>query len=515
MLRNKVKMMPVQKDKRMKNMVDGLTRRSLSAILTLAAFIVLVLTGCAAVGPDYTRVKPDAPDEWHAELQGGLTAGSLEPGTLAHWWSTLNDAELDSLVARAVKGNLDLKNARARVREARALRGISKANLFPTLDAAASASKQRSSENSGTGTESELYTANFDAGWELDVFGGVRRAVEAAQASLEATQEDLYNVLVSLLAEVALNYVEVRTFQARLAVTEANIKTLQETYDLNQSRYQAGIIDELPVQQSLRILESSRSQIPSLKTGLEAAKNRLAVLLGEQPGKLHRELAAKRPIPELPKTVVVGIPAETLRHRPDIRRAERNLAAQTARIGVATADLYPKFRLFGTIGLESLSSGDFFEWASRTWNIGPGVSWNIFQGGAIRQNIEVQTARQEQALIQYEAAVLMAREEVENILVAYAKEQLRQESLAKAATAAQRSALLAQDQYQAGLVDFNNALDAQRSLLILQDALNQSNGAVITNLVRLYKALGGGWKSFEVDPDKPKNVTNRKQEAKQ
>jgi len=509
MLRNKVKMMPAQKDKRMKNRVGGLTRGSLSIILTLA------LIGCAAVGPDYARVEPQTPDEWHAELQGGLTTGSPEAETLAHWWSTLNDAELDSLVARAVKGNLDLKNARARVREARALRGISKANLFPTLDAAASASKQRSSENSNTGTESKLYTADFDAGWELDVFGGVRRSVEAAQASFEATQEDLYNVLVSLLAEVALNYVEVRTFQARLAVTEANIKTQQETYDLNQSRYEAGIIDELPVQQSLRILESSRSQIPALKTGLEAAKNRLAVLLGEQPGKLHRELAVKRPIPELPATVVVGIPAETLRHRPDIRRAERNLAAQTARIGVATADLYPKFRLFGTIGLESLSSGDFFEWASRTWTIGPGVSWNIFHGGAIRQNIEVQTARQEQALIQYEAAVLRALEEVENILVAYAKEQLRRESLAKAATAAQRAALVAQDQYQAGLVDFNNVLDAQRSLLILQDELNQSDGAVITNLVRLYKALGGGWKFFEGDSDKPKNVTNKKYQTKQ
>jgi NodT family efflux transporter outer membrane factor (OMF) lipoprotein len=502
-------MMHAQKDTRMKNLVDGPTRR-MSAILTLVAFIVLALTGCAAVGPDYTRVKPDAPDEWHAELQGGLTAGSLEPETLAQWWSTLNDAELDSLVARAVKGNLDLKNARSRVREARALRGIRKANLFPTLDAEALASKQRSSENSGTGTESKLYTADFDAGWELDIFGGVRRSVEAAQASLEATQEDLYNVLVSLLAEVALNYVEVRTFQARLAVTEANIKTQQKTYDLNQSRYQAGIIDELAVQQSLRILESSRSQIPALMTGLDAAKNRLAVLLGEQPGKLHRELAVKRPIPELPKTVVIGIPAETLRHRPDIRRAERNLAAQTARIGVATADLYPKFRLIGTIGLESLSSQDFFEWASRTWSIGPGVSWNIFQGGAIRENIEVQTARQEQALIQYEATVLKAQEEVENILVAYAKEQVRRESLSKAANAAQRAALVAQDQYQAGLVDFNNVLDAQRSLLILQDELDQSNGAVISNLVRLYKALGGGWKSFEAIEDTPRKTAKTK-----
>jgi NodT family efflux transporter outer membrane factor (OMF) lipoprotein len=496
MLQNKVKMMHVQNNKQIKNMVNGRTRR-MSDVLILAAMTFLILAGCAAVGPDYTRVTPDAPDEWHAELQGGLTAGMSKPETLARWWTTLNDAELDSLVARAVNGNLDLKNARARIREARALRGISKAGLFPTLDANASATKRRSSENSGSGKESKFYTADFDAGWELDVFGGVRRSVEAAQASLEATQEDLYNTLVSLLAEVALNYVEVRTFQARLAVTEDNIKTQQDTYDLNQSRYQAGIIDELPVQQSLRILETSRSQIPALKTGLEAAKNRLAVLLGEQPGKLHQELAAKRPIPELPKTVVIGIPAETLRHRPDIRQAERNLAAQTARIGVATADLYPKFRLFGTIGLESLSSKDFFEWASRTWSIGPGVSWNIFDAGAIRQNIEVQTARQEQALIQYEAAVLRAQEEVENVLVAYAKEQLRREFLSNAASAAQRAALVAQDQYQAGLVDFNNVLDAQRSLLILQDQLDQSNGAVITNLVRLYKALGGGWTSVE------------------
>jgi NodT family efflux transporter outer membrane factor (OMF) lipoprotein len=502
-----VKIMHAQKDKRMKNLLESLTRKSVSIILALA------LVGCAAVGPDYARVEPRTPDAWHAELLGGLTAGSMAPETLAHWWSTLNDAELDSLVARAVNGNLDLKNAQARIREARGLRGISEADLFPTLDVAASASKQRTSENSGTGTESELYTADFDAGWELDVFGGVRRSVEAAQANLEATQEDLYNVLVSLLAEVALNYVEVRTFQARLAVTETNIKTQQETYDLNQSRYEAGIIDELAVQQSLRILESSRSQIPALKSGLDAAKNRLAVLLGEQPGNLHGELDVKRPIPELPATVVVGIPAETLRHRPDIRSAERNLAAQTARIGAATAELYPKFRLFGTIGLESLSSEDFFEWASRTWSIGPGVSWNVFQGNAIRQNIEVQTARQEQALIQYESAVLKALEEVENVLVAYAKEQLRRESLSKAANAAQRAALLAQDRYHAGLVDFNNVLDAQRSLLILQDELNQSNGAVISNLVRLYKALGGGWKSLEAMEDTPKKTAKAAQQT--
>ena len=474
----------------------------------LAAITALFLAGCAAVGPDYARVEPDAPQEWHTQLRGGLTAGLLKPETLAHWWRALNDAELSSLEERAVKGNLDLKKALSRIREARALRGISKANLFPTLDASAYSTNYRSSKSGWSRKENKLYSAGFDAGWELDVFGGVRRSVEAAQANLEATQEDLYDVLVSLLAEVALNYVEVRTFQTALTVTESNIKSQEETYELNRSRYQAGIINELAVQQSLYNLERTRSLIPILQTGLEAAKNRLAVLLGERPGAVHGELAERKPIPVPPVTVVVGVPAEAMRHRPDIRRAERNLAAQTARIGVATADLYPKFRLMGTVGLESISTGNFFTSDSRTWSISPGVSWNIFHGGAIRQNIKVQSARQEQALIEYESAVLKAQEEVENVLVSYAKEQRRRASLAAATSAAQTAVQLAQDQYKVGLVDFSNVLDAQRSLLSFQDQLAQSNGAVTSNLIRLYKALGGGWKCTEPDAVTSNPVTH-------
>jgi len=508
MLRNKVKMMHGNKDKQKQNIVVGLTNRSLPIIL------ILVLAGCAAVGPNYTRVEPKAPKKWHAELQSGLSEGQVNPETLAHWWTTLNDPELSRLIERAVKGNLTLKDAQSRLREARALRGISKAGLFPTLDAGASIIKRRSSENSDTGTESKLYAAGFDAGWELDVFGGVRRSVEAAQASLEASQADLQNVLVSLMAEVALNYVEVRTFQARLSAAYANIKTQQETYELNRSRYEAGIIDELVVQQALYNLERSRSQIPTLEIGLEAAKNRLAVLLGESPGALHQELNEMKPIPVPPMTVAVGVPAETLRNRPDIRIAERNLAAQTARIGVATANLFPKFRLFGTIGLESLSSKDFFEWASRTWSIGPGVSWNIFDAGAIRQNIKVQTARQEQALLQYEFTILNAQEEVENVLVAFAKEQRRRESLSKATEAARQADLLARDRYQAGLVDFSNVLITQLALLSFQDELVQSDGAVTTNLVRLYKALGGGWQFYDAEENNTMKSANEKQQTK-
>jgi multidrug efflux system outer membrane protein len=482
--------------------------RCLLMYVLLPVITALVIAGCAAVGPDYARVEPDAPQQWHTQLQGGLTPVLPEPETLAHWWHALNDEELSSLEERAVNGNLDLKKARSRIREARALRGISKAGLFPTLDASASATNYRSSETSSSFEENKLYSAGFDARWELDVFGGVRRSVEAAQADLEATQEDLYDVLVSLLAEVALNYVEVRTFQTALTVTESNITSQEETYELNRSRYQAGIINELAVQQSLYNLERTRSLIPALQTGLEAAKNRLAVLLGEKPGAVHRELAERKPIPIPPVAVAVGVPAETMRRRPDIRRAERNLAAQTARIGVATADLYPKFRLLGTLGLESVSTGNLFTADSRTWSINSGVSWNIFQGGAIRQNIKVQSARQEQALIQYEYSILKAQEEVENVLVSYAKQQRRRKSLAAATSAAQTAVRLAQDQYKVGLVDFSNVLDAQRSLLSFQDQLAQSDGAVTSNLIRLYKALGGGWKCTEPGAGTSNHVTH-------
>jgi len=477
-------------------------KRALSSLLSAVA-IGLILIGCAAVGPDYTPIKPDAPEGWSAEMAGGLTATEPDTDTLAQWWTIFNDPELSSLEERAVKGNLELQTALSRIHEARALRGISQAKLFPVVGATAAASKIRSSESGGTGTETEFYTAGFDAGWELDIFGGLRRSIEASQADLEASQVNLRNVLISLMAEVALNYLDVRIYQAQLTLTRANINTQEETYKLNKSRNQAGIIDELAVQESLRILESSRSQIPAIETNLSAAKNRLAVLLGRQPGEFTQELDEQKAIPALPETVAIGIPAETLRRRPDIRRAERVLAAQTARVGVATADLYPKFRLNGTIGIQSINSGDLLDWGSRRWGIGPSASWNIFDAGATRQTIEVQNARQEQALIQYQATVLTAQEEVENALVAYAKQQRRRDSLYKAATAAQRAELLARDKYQAGLVNFNNVLDAQRSLLILQNELNLSTGAATANLVRLYKSLGGGWEYASSLEDTP------------
>lgn len=463
---------------------------------------MLALSGCVTVGPDYVVPEVPMPNRWNAETEACLTDRGTDAKMLAEWWITLNDPELTNLIERAMQGNLDLRKATARVREARARRGAAEADLFPTLDATGSASWSHSSKNIGTAKTSDLYSASFDAGWELDIFGGIRRSVEASQADLEASQEDLRDVLVSMLAEVALNYVEVRTFQDRLAVAEANLAVQNETYQLTLWRYQAGLSDELAVQQARYNLESTRSQIPTLRTGIGEAMNRISVLLGEPPGKVHGELEKTAMIPAASLEVAVGIPADVLRRRPDIRRTERELAAQTARVGAATADLYPKFSLSGSIGLEALSLNGLFTSAAKIVTGGSLITWPIFHGGAIRQNIEVQSALQEQALIQYEAAVLSALEEVENALVAYAEEQDRRDVLREGEQAAQKAAGLAQQKYEAGLTDFNNVLEAQRSLLTFQDQLAHSNGTVTSNLVRLYKVLGGGWTSMAPDEKK-------------
>ena len=293
--------------------------------------VILILNGCATVGPDYVPPDTSVPATYHSELKGGLNSEEIDPQTLAAWWTTLNDAELSSLIDRAVSGNLDLKKALARVREARARRGIAEAGLLPTLDATGSASWSRINRDEGRSTSDDFYAAGFDAGWELDIFGGVRRSVEAAEADLQATQEDLRSVLVSLLAEVALNYIDVRTYQAEIAVAEANLEAQSETYQLTQWRYEAGLSDGLAVEQARYSLENTRSLIPALRIGLEDAMNRIAVLLGEQPGKVHPELEKREPIPVTPLNVAVGVPADLLRRRPDVRQAERELAAQTAR----------------------------------------------------------------------------------------------------------------------------------------------------------------------------------------
>jgi NodT family efflux transporter outer membrane factor (OMF) lipoprotein len=467
------------------------------------AVVAAALVGCVTVGPDYVAPDPAAPSMWQAEPAAGMSATAEEPDELAHWWATLDDPVLTRLVDQAVAGNLDLKQARARLREARARRSQVRADRFPGVDANASVNRVQSSEETGPGVTTTLYSAGFDASWELDVFGGTRRAVEAATASEQASEEDLRDVLVSLLSEVALNYVELRTGQTGLAIAEQNRDAQQETYDIVRWRFEAGLGTELDVEQARYNLEQTKAQIPRLQAAISEAQNRLAVLLGRMPGALNSELAPPMPIPVASPSVAVGVPADMLRRRPDVRRAERRLAAQTAQIGVATAARYPRFSLLGTIGLESLSSANLFTAGARTSSLGASALWTMFDFGRLREEVNVQSALQEQALLAYESTVRTAVEDTENALVGFAKEQTRRSHLKAATEAAERAATLARERYESGLLDFQTVLDAQRSLLTLQDQLAISDGLVTSNLIQLYKALGGGWTSFVPSAGEP------------
>jgi NodT family efflux transporter outer membrane factor (OMF) lipoprotein len=282
-------------DKRMQLFSNKRLNKNLAGAAIIGT--LWMFSGCATVGPEYVKPETATPDRWHTELREGLRSQPMDPETLAKWWKTLNDPVLTGLIEQAVTGNLDVRASAARLREARAKRGISGADRFPTINASGSAMKSRSSESSGNGTERNLFSTGFDASWEIDIFGGVRRSIEEADANVAASQEDMHDVLVSMAAEIALNYVEVRSYQIRLSIARANRDAQEETFRLVQNRYNAGLSAQLEVEQSRYNLESTRAEVPSLNTGLEQAKNRLAVLLGQQPGDLPREVAEFRPIP--------------------------------------------------------------------------------------------------------------------------------------------------------------------------------------------------------------------------
>jgi NodT family efflux transporter outer membrane factor (OMF) lipoprotein len=451
---------------------------------------------------------------WRNQIKSDPAPHAIDPKSLTTWWTLFEDPLLNSLIDRAIKGNLDLKKAQSRVREARARRGIAAGGLYPSLDANGSGSSSRSSEETGTGRTMDLYRVGFDALWEVDFFGGLRRNVEAAEATLQAFQESRRDVLVTLLSEVVVNYLDLRTYQSRLAGTEKNLQSQQETFQLTLWRNQAGLLDELAVQEARYTLENIRAQIPVLKTRLEECLNRLAVLLGEPPGKIHQELDKIETVKIPPLELTIGIPADLLRRRPDIRKAERELAAQTARIGIAESDLYPKLKLSGSIGLEALGLSNLFSLGSRTLSGGLGIAWPIFHAGTIRQNIEIQSALQEQALLAYEAAILKAREETENALKAYAEEHLRYNTLLETAAAAGRALELIHRKFEAGLIDFNYVLEAQSALWSFQDQIAVSRGNLGSFLVRLYKALGGGWESWALEGERKISILGEKEYQK-
>jgi NodT family efflux transporter outer membrane factor (OMF) lipoprotein len=467
--------------------------RSLSPIilLLLAAF----LAGCN-VGPDYHPPKTAAPAQWVSPQAGGQTNA---PAAETAWWKSFHDAELDSLIVRAAQSNLNLRAALARVREARATARVVSANLGPTLDAAGSYTRERYSANgfppfpSGVPLDADVYQAGFDAAWEVDVFGGARRAAQAARAEVAAAEFGRRNVLITVFAEVARHYVEARAFQRRLAVVNDNIKAQEEILALTRDRFAKGLTGELDVQQADALLAATRAQAPLFESGFRDAAYQLALLLGQPPGAALDELAGAAPIPAAPPAVPAGLPSDLLLRRPDVRQAERQLAAATARVGVAASDLYPKFSLTGGVGLQSISADDWFTAGSRYWSAGPMAQWRIFDTGRIRANVRVQNARVDQALAAYEQSMLAAFADVERALTAYAKEQIRRQSLAHSAQANEKAVALAGDLYRHGLADFQRVLESQRSLYQSQDALIESDRAVASDLIALYKALGGGW----------------------
>jgi NodT family efflux transporter outer membrane factor (OMF) lipoprotein len=471
--------------------------------MTIASSL-MALAACT-VGPDYVKPAPSMPGDWAEKGAGADPAASRvtsQAAAVAEWWKTFKDDELTSLVERAATSNLDLKLAEARVREARGLQGVSAGALLPQVGASANYSRNRFSENvplPGAGRQSNFYQAGFDAAWEIDVFGGLRRGVEAADAEVDASIEARRDVLVTLLAEVARNYIEVRGLQAEIGIARQNLDAQKKTLELTQARFQAGRATELDVVRAQAQVSTTSSQIPLLESQRIQATHRIAVLLGRDPGALRGELMAAAKIPPPPPEVPVGLPSDLLRRRPDLRRAERELAAATARIGVATADLYPKFSLTGFFAQESITASDVAKWGSRAWSVGPTIQWSIFQGGRIRARIEVENARQEQAAIVYERSILVALQEVEGALIAYAKEQAHRAELSDSVAANLKAVELANQRYGQGFVDFLSVLDAQRSLYATQDALVRSERRISEYLVALYKALGGGWE-LELTP---------------
>jgi NodT family efflux transporter outer membrane factor (OMF) lipoprotein len=473
-----------------------------------SAIFVLLLTGCT-VGPDYHTPQVPLPDHFGATTRPVTTTVDF-----ARWWTTFNDPLLDSLIDRAAANNLDLKVAQARLREARAQRGVVAAGYYPTVDANGSYRRSRSSENAFNfnqapgatdggaaafgafnppGSETDLFQTGFDASWEIDVFGKVRRDVEAADADVDAQIENERDQLVSLFAEVARNYLELRGFEQQIEIAHRNVKIQQDAADVAQAKSRLAGGSELDVARAQALVATTSAQIPTLQIQRDQAAHRLGVLLGQEPRALITELQHSKGMLKGPPGIPPGLPSDLLRRRPDIRRAERELAAATARIGVATADLYPSFSITAALGLESEKFTNLPQWSSRFWNIAPGVSWNLFDAGRIRANIQVQNERQRQALYRYQQNILTALEDVENALTAYRDEQARRQLLQESVDRSRRAVELATTLYQGGARDFLNVIDAQRALALAEDQLVQSDRLIGTDLVALYKALGGGW----------------------
>ena len=471
------------------------TPRKYCRIFGLIGLAAALLNACA-VGPDY---KPPATDVIPTFSHAAHQEFSAQ-GVEVAWWKLFNDKLLTELVAQTLQHNRDLKIADANLREARALYMETGLNLAPAITAHANYTEQKRStaalnNRAFVPRELKLYNTGFDAFWEIDFFGRVRRNVAAGSNEVEAEEASLRDLSVSLVAEVARNYFELRGLQNQLAVAKKNIQNQSQTLEITRVRLESGRGTELDTSRASAQLDSTRAIIPTLDRSVYRAIHRLGILTGQLPGALTAKLSAPAPLPKSPATIRIGKPAELLRRRPDIRVAERTLAASTERIGVATADLFPRVSFVGTIALEANNVPGLGAGGSDAYSVGPRISWAALDLGRVYARIKAADAHAEAGLAQYEQAVLNALEETENALVNYNRERTRRDLLISAALASENADKLAHLRFEEGVADFLTVLDTELRLLQDQELLAQSETATATALVAVYKALGGGWES--------------------
>ncbi|HXW72927.1 MAG TPA: efflux transporter outer membrane subunit [Methylocella sp.] len=462
---------------------------------------VLSVSGCT-VGPDFETPGAEVQNNW-IEMHDARV--KTKESVRARWWEVFKDPTLDELIERASQQNLTVQIAGLRILEARAQLGVAIGNLYPqTQEGFGDAQTIKLSSRLLDQANFPHYFANFDLGfdaaWELDFWGRFRRNVEANDAAMLATAADYENALVSLTAEVARTYTEMRTFEVLIQIARENVKTQREGLDIAQSRFRNGATSELDVTQARSLLENTLADIPQLQANLQQTKNALNILLGQPPGGLEAILRGPHKIPLAPRKAAIGLPAELLRRRPDIRSAELNAAAEAARIGVAEADLYPRLFLAGEIGVQASDAAKLFAPGSLLYTAGPGFRWSILNYGRITNNVRAQDARFQQALVNYENTVLKAAREVEDALVGFLKAQESAVDLQRSVNASRSSVDLATIQYQEGAENFQRVIDSQTRLLTEMNRLAETRSSIATNLIAVYKALGGGW---EVGDDKP------------
>jgi multidrug efflux system outer membrane protein len=482
-------------------------RRLIRLLRIALAGLALLVTGCMTVGPDYVAPKLPVP-EGFAEVPAGTPSTAAAQPVEDAWWKTLNDPLLETLLKQALNSAPSMAEAQARVREARALSGVAGAARFPSADAVGQYARNLGSDNVptgvppgglGPGVHSNLWQAGFDASWEIDIFGGVRRGIEAAAANEEAVTEDRADVALTLLAEVAREYVEVRAAQRRIEVARKNLLIDGDQQSLTGSLLAAGLAPEQDLLRAKAQVLDIEAALPELETDERTAAYRIAALIGQPFTAVVAELAAPKPIPLATSDVPVGLPSDLLRRRPDVRAAERRIAAANARIGVAQADLYPHFSLTAVAGLESLNFSSFSSASSGYYQLGPGISWRIFDAGRIRFRVRAETARTQAAAAAYEGSVLNAFRDVETALVSYANEKMRRDKLAAEFSAQADATDRARALYEKGVESFLPVLDAERALYATEDALAQSDRNCTLALVALYKSLGGGWQAASAD----------------